>query len=235
MANYKFAIPFYLKKEGGLSRAATDSASRNPSPCVIRGVTGWHTNKGVTWGSFTGNAGKVGYSPSCGNFAAMPQSIWQGIFKKSYWNFWDSDSIPYQSIADFMTWSVWGSGGGSFSRGTGSQGFLKRFVQSQGYSPQNKSEIRAALMHMAKRNEKATWLKMIQARRDFYVRLNQPANIRGWNNALDKYVKWGDEHYSFSRINWKLIAWIGIPAVLIGSAAYLYKTEVYDKRRSIAP
>jgi len=225
MANYKFVIPFFHKKEGGLSRAYTDSASSNPSPCVIGGQTGWHTNQGITWGSFTGNAYKVGYSASCNNFASMPTSIWNGIFKKSYWDFWGSDNIPYQSIADFMTWSVWGSGGGSFGGSRGSIPFLTRFVRDKGYDPRSKSEVKAILMQLARKNERKLWEELIQERRDFYVRLNQPANIRGWNNALDKYVTWGNERYRFGKSNLLSLKFLipvgGITAVLI----YLYKTD----------
>lgn len=224
MANYRKVIPFFLKKEGGLSRAGTDSASSNPSPCVIGGVTGWHTNKGVTWGSFTGNAAKVGYSPSCTNFANMPPSIWEGIFKKSYWDFWGSDDIKYQPIADFMTWTVWGSGGGSFNNRSGSQGFLRRFLNDRGYNPQSKAEIKSTMMHLAKKNERKLWEDLIQERRDFYARLNQPANYKGWMNAVSKYEKWGNENYSFGSnlLSLKFLLPVGgIAATLI----YLYKTD----------
>ena len=49
MANFKDIKGLTLKWEGGLSRATTDSASKNSSPYVHEGVTGWHTNRGITY------------------------------------------------------------------------------------------------------------------------------------------------------------------------------------------
>jgi hypothetical protein len=201
MANYKFAVPYFLKKEGGLSRATTDSASSNPAPCPYNGKSGYHTNKGVTWSSFVGLSKKLGYTASCQLFFEMPASIWGLIFKNGYWNFWQCDSIPYQSLADFMTWTVWGSGGGSWSKKNGSIGFLYRFLIRKGYSPDNKEEIRSILIDLASKDEKQLWLELIQARKQFYIALNQPANLKGWNNALDGYTKWGLEHYTFEKKN----------------------------------
>jgi lysozyme family protein len=201
MANYKTAVPYFLKKEGGLSRATTDSASSNPCPCAYNGKYGWHTNKGVTWSSFKGLSGKLGYNPTCELFFQMPANIWGLIFKNGYWNFWDCDNIPYQSLADFMTWTVWGSGGGSWSQKNGSIGFLYRFLVRKGYAPKSKSEIRSTLIDLASKNEKELWLDLIQARKDFYIALNQPANYKGWMNAINGYVKWGLENYTFEKKN----------------------------------
>jgi len=35
MADYLFSVPFFLAKEGGLSRASSDTASQNPLPVLI--------------------------------------------------------------------------------------------------------------------------------------------------------------------------------------------------------
>jgi lysozyme family protein len=193
MANYKVVIPYFLKKEGGLSRATTDTASRNPSPCVYNGVTGWHTNKGVTWSTFVSNANKLGYAATCANFIAMPANIWGLIFKKSYWDYWRSDDIPQQSIADFMTWSVWGSGAG------GSKSFLSKFLKTKGIQATTYDQIRSAMLQLAEKNEKQTWLDLIQYRSDWYVTLNQPANLKGWRNSLNAYREWGLNTYTFKK------------------------------------
>ena len=73
MADYRNIISFIKSKEGGLSSATTDTASRNPSPCG-NGSNGqpYHTNKGVTWSTFSSNASSLGYSASCSNFLNMP-------------------------------------------------------------------------------------------------------------------------------------------------------------------
>lgn len=193
MANYKVVIPYFLKKEGGLSRAITDTASRNPSPCIYQGVGGWHTNKGVTWGSFVTNAPKLGYQANCANFISMPADIWSRIFKKAYWDYWNSDNIQQQSIADFMTWTVWGSGAG------GSKSFLSKFLKSKGINASSYNDIRTAIINLAERNEKQTWLDLIQFRSDWYVTLNQPANLKGWRNSLNNYREWGLKTYTFEK------------------------------------
>ena len=79
MANLSLAIPYIQKWEGGLSRATTDTASKNPSPYEHNGKTGWHTNKGITWGTFTDLALKLGIAISPFNFLQMPDFIWRKI------------------------------------------------------------------------------------------------------------------------------------------------------------
>ena len=201
MADYLIPIPFFLKKEGGLSKATTDSASSNPSPCLYKGVYGWHTNKGVTWSTFKSNSQSLGYEASCNNFISMPMEIWAKIFKLRFWNFWDSDNIPYQSIADFMTWTVWGSGGGQFGKVRGSVGFLRGFLVTKGLICNSKNDVKNHLISLASEDERKLWLDLIQYRYDWYAKLNQPDNLKGWRNGLDNYKKWGLENYTFSSKN----------------------------------
>lgn len=230
MADYKFPIPFFLKKEGGLSRATTDSASRNPSPCTFNGKTGYHTNKGVTYSSFVGLAPKLGYSPSCENFLSMPTSIWGKIFKNGYWNFWKCDNIPYQSVADFMCWTVWGSGGGSWSKKSGSIGFLYGFLKSKGYIATSKDNIKELLLQLAAKDERSLWIELIEYRYNWYARLNQPANLKGWRNALNAYKVWGLEKYTFEEkkkfLTKRRIKIFGIPALFLGIVYILHKEKI---------
>ena len=76
MANYRNIVSFIKSKEGGLSSATTDTASRNPAPCG-NGSNGkpYHTNKGVTWETFSSNASSLGYTASCSNFLNMPMKF----------------------------------------------------------------------------------------------------------------------------------------------------------------
>ena len=80
MAKVSNIRSFIQAWEGGLSRNTTDSASSMPAPWMYKGVTGWHTNKGVTYKAFVGLANKVGYEISAENFFTMPDRIWDGIF-----------------------------------------------------------------------------------------------------------------------------------------------------------
>ena len=214
MANYKVVVPYFLKKEGGLSRATTDTASNNPSPCVYNGQTGWHTNKGVTWTTFKSLAPQLGYDPSCNNFLTMPADIWGLIFKKGYWNYWDGDNNPHQALADFMTWTVWGSGA------AGSRRFLRNFLRDQygiNKDVSDRQGIREALISLANKDERKIWEQLIQYRWNWYALLNQPANLRGWRRSLDNYKQWGLRIYTF-RPKKKLILLAGltIAAALLG-------------------
>jgi hypothetical protein len=229
MANYQFAVPYFLKKEGGLSKAKTDSASKNPSPCNYNGNTGYHTNKGVTYSSFIGLSTKLKYTANCNNFLTMPDSIWGKIFKNGYWDFWKSDNIPYQSIADFMTWSVWGSGGGSWTKKTGSIGFLYGFLKSKNIKATSKNNIKEELMILAEQNEQKLWLELINYRYNWYEKLNQPKNLKGWRNGLDGYKKWGLSKYTFEEkknfLNKKNIKFLTMSLILLGSIYYLHSKK----------
>ena len=124
MADYKNIISFIKTKEGGKSSATTDTASRNPSPCG-NGSNGkpYHTNKGVTWSTFSSNASSLGYSASCSNFLNMPDEIWGKIYKQSYWNPMQGDRIKNQAIANTFVEMAWGSGIGGATK------FLKQFFK----------------------------------------------------------------------------------------------------------
>ena len=222
MANYKVIVPFLKAKEGGLSRNPSDNASSDPMPCSFQGKTGYHTNKGITWKTFKANA-SLGYPATCEMFVTMPDSVWGLIFKKSYWNYWNSDTNPYQSIADFLTWCAWGSGT------SGSKSFLKKYLASKGIKADSKEEIYNAIIKLADKNEFDTWNELIEFRRNWYKTLNDyPTFKNGWNNALNSYVEFGIKNYNFKkkRINFKVIVPI---AVILGTGYYLY-TEGYFKK-----
>lgn len=107
MADFNAIVPLIKQWEGGLSKDATDTASKFPVP----DGSGNHTNKGVTWQTFLTNAAKLGYQPTIANFYKMPDSIWVPLFKRSYWDFYISgDKIKSLSIALFLVDWAWGSG-----------------------------------------------------------------------------------------------------------------------------
>lgn len=226
MANYKKVIPFFLQKEGGLSRATTDTASKNPAPCSYQGKTGYHTNKGVTWSTFKNNAGKLDYSATCSNFISMPSDIWGKIFKNSFWDFWDSDNIPFQSIADFMTWTVWGSGGGTFGGSSGSVPHLTKYLKkNHNITATSKNDVKNQLIKLAEiKGERELWEDLIQYRYDWYATLNQPANLKGWRNGLMNYKDWGLKNYNFKKISGRKLNLMKLGAALIvaGSIYYLF-------------
>lgn len=72
-------VKFIQKKEGGLSKDLTDTASSNPAP----GTGGYHTNKGITWKVYKDTLGSLA-TPE--RFLKMPNEDWLKIFIEKYYN-----------------------------------------------------------------------------------------------------------------------------------------------------
>lgn len=104
-------IPFIQETEGGLSRDPADTASSYPAPWSYDGKRGWHTNKGITYKTFVGNAQKLGYAATADNFFTMPDHIWLSILKGSYMAAFPLEQINHlpRIQAVIITWA-WGSG-----------------------------------------------------------------------------------------------------------------------------
>lgn len=104
-------VPFIQKWEGGLSRDPSDRASAYPAPWTYQGKTGWHTNKGITYETFEGNAQRLGYEPTADNFFSMPDELWLKILKGAFMKAFPLDKISHlpRIQAVIITWA-WGSG-----------------------------------------------------------------------------------------------------------------------------
>lgn len=179
MANSNNITPFITKWEGGLSRNPADSASANPAPWPYKGVTGWHTNKGVTYSTFVSLAPLLKYQATPDNFFIMPNEIWNKIFKRGYWDSWHLDKLNSQSIADLIADFAWGSGiAGSFNS-------IKKYLATKGYSVKNTFEAVEALNKITVINGKEIFLELVKWRENFFKGLNQPAFTTGWLNRLN--------------------------------------------------
>lgn len=216
MADYKNIISFIKVREGGLSSATTDTASKNSSPCG-NGSNGkpYHTNKGVTWTTFTSLASKLGYSATCANFIKMPDDIWGKIYKYGYWNPMLGDKIKNQAIANVFVEMAWGSGVG------GATNALKKFFTSNyNKSFANISEIVDYVNQLDSEGRTSELFeKLNEYRKLFYKNLNQPANYKGWMNRLGAFYLL-NKPYAISK-NEKL----GVLAVLflVIGGLYFYK------------
>ncbi len=96
---------FTKAREGGLSKAKTDSAHKYPVP----DKSGNHTNKGITWQLFEELGDDLGYVPTPALFYEMPD--W--LFNKIYDNRWEKSGaalIESQPIANLLFQSLWGGG-----------------------------------------------------------------------------------------------------------------------------
>lgn len=184
MADLQKAIPYIRKAEGGLSRATTDTASKNPAPFSYQGKTGWHTNKGITWGTFSTLAPKLGYEASANNFFTMPDSIWEKIYKDGYWNPMMAGNIVSDAIAVAIVDYAWAFGvSGATTR-------LKKWVKSTfGITANTMADVVNAINKQP--DESDTFNKLIIHRKAAFAALNQPANEKGWFSRMDTLKDFG--------------------------------------------
>jgi len=182
MANIQSIIGLTKKEEGGLSKAKTDTASKYPSPYEYNGSYGWHTNRGVTYQAFKSLSSKLGYTDNRENFINMPDSIWLKIAKNGYWDTVNLDQMKSQALANlFFSWQ-WGAGFGWRNR-------IKRYLKTKNieWSINNLKGLPDLINDLVSREgEKKILDELIEQYKEFYISLNQPANIKGWLNRAER-------------------------------------------------
>lgn len=182
MANISSIIGLTKTEEGGLSRAQTDNARFYPSPYEYDGKTGWHTNRGVTYKTFEALAPSLGYTNNRENFINMPDSIWLKIAKNGYWDIINLDAMNSQALANlFFSWQ-WAAGYGWRNR-------IKRYLATKNidWSINNLKGLPTIINSIVeKEGEKNILDELIDQYKEFYISLDQPANIRGWLSRVDR-------------------------------------------------
>ncbi len=219
MANSSNIRPFIQQWEGGLSRDTADDASARPAPWPYKGLTGWHTNKGVTYATFAGSAPKLGYQVTADNFFSMPGAIWDKIFKVQYWDPWSLDKMNSQAIADFIANAAWGSGlGGSFNSIAG-------YLKSKGITVNTRLEAVQALNKLALLNETQIFTELIDWRNAFYRSLSDfPKFGNGWLNRSAALKKFGIETIAKKKI--RIIAIAVVLIVMVAAiGTFYYKSK----------
>jgi hypothetical protein len=104
MADYKKIVSIVKSKNKPLSW----SMGSQEAPCNLGttdtksmfGVRKNNTSYGVTWDEFVFNADSLGYEASCENFKNMPDTIYNVIFKKVFWDSIQGDKIKNQGVAN---------------------------------------------------------------------------------------------------------------------------------------
>ncbi len=179
------------KWEGGLSRDASDAASKHPCPDPYNGQYGWHTNKGVTWETFQSAAPLLGYSKTDSKkFFAMTDDLVKKIFKAKYWDAVKGDEYNSQVVANIFSQWAWGSGV------TGSLRVLKGVVEVNSWdeAPAKINDL------IAKDGERAVFEALMQHRRDYLISISKPGSD---NNKFQK--GWLRRHDEFYELNSKLV------------------------------
>jgi hypothetical protein len=106
MADYRKIVSIIKSKNKGFSW----NMSSQEAPCDLGttdtksffGVKKNNTSYGVTWDDFKLNANSLGYVADCDNFKNMPDTIYNVIFKKVYWDSIQGDKIKNQGIANSL-------------------------------------------------------------------------------------------------------------------------------------
>lgn len=184
MANHADAINFIKKWEGGLTGHPSDSASASPAPCGNdpKYNAPYHTNKGVTWATYSSSVS----SPNCAEFLAMPDAVWLYIWKTKYWDKVQGDALQNQAIANAYASWAWGSGVG------GANNLMKSMLmQEYGYtftevaSPYNRTII---LNQLSQQDAAGLFDTMIVTRENFFRGLSTFNTFgSGWLNRLDDF------------------------------------------------
>ena len=191
MADIKYIIPFTYKWEGGLSRATTDSASKNPSPYVYQGKTGWHTNKGVTYSTFKSGANSGWYKDTSDNFLTMPEDVWLKIARDKFWDKIHLDELKSQAVAHVIFSWQWGSGYSWRDR-------MVRYLQTKGIV-WNKDDYKGLISNLntliEKEGEKKIFDELIEQKKQFLLSLGEASNpggiyTKGWMNRLEDLRKY---------------------------------------------
>lgn len=182
-------VPFIKKWEGGLSRDPNDTAGKNPAPWSYNGQTGWHTNKGITYSTFAGNAKKLGYEASKENFFNMADELWLKILKGAYVNAFPVDKIAHlpRIQAVIITWA-WGSGQ------AGAERFLANFQRDEmGIRDANitPDEIVQNFKKRINPLNEAIWFEKLCKRRlaDMRKMPTWNAHGNGWTNRINDLRK----------------------------------------------
>lgn len=163
-------IDWKLQAEGGLSRNTNDSASSYPCPTPYNGVSGYHTNKGVTYKTW-----RRYFDGSQANdmrFYAMSHDDWSLIFDNLYWKP-NAQSIYPETINCLVVSFAWG--GSKAPTVAGAESILGQAL--------SKSDVSLAVA------------ALLSARGQLFINISQPGSRNngfriGWiSNALNKLVK----------------------------------------------
>lgn len=178
-------IALIKKWEGGKSKNPKDPAAKFPRPAGLV----YHTNKGITWETFSTNAQKLGYSATPELFLQMPDNIWLKIYKKLFWDAVKGDEIESQAIAEFMTDWAWGSG--PVTAGKNLQGYLNMHRPENPLKVDGKIGVKTlgALHELIKqKGERIVFEDLDRAKRNFLHTLESTKSFGlGWFRRMDDF------------------------------------------------
>lgn len=118
MANFDVIIPFFLKWEAGLTKAALNlpleqmfRLARETGYGNDPADTGGATMCGVTIATYRSYCKRKGLPvPGIDELKAIPYARWRQLAKEMFWDRWQADRITSQPVANILVDWVWASG-----------------------------------------------------------------------------------------------------------------------------
>ena len=219
MADYKDPVPRIKRWEGGIGGDPRDNASSYPSPCGIDPEWGtpYHTNKGVTWGTYV----NFDPTPTCSEWTTMSDDLWGRIFKQRFWDKIGGDQIKNQAIANaYVNW-IFMSGPGNANP------LMQRMLRDRYNYPFEQTNTITKrveiLNYLTKKDVKKLFEDMYAVRTAYFQSLSGcPTYCRGWLRRLNE-EKIADTKYlyidvQFDNVNYTsaiLLSLIGLAFFLI--------------------
>lgn len=176
-------INFEKKWEGGLSRNASDSASKTPCPTPFNEKTGWHTNAGITYSVWRKKFGKTNDQ----RFFAMTNDDWFTVFDSLYYSKVRAGEFHSLSVGFMITTIAWGSG----ARQAGLT--LQRAINQKGGHVSVDGTIGDRTIEAANAiPARELFDELVKQRAAFFQRIGKGKNavfLKGWMNRLNAFNK----------------------------------------------
>lgn len=180
MTKTQIKLTNFIKKwEGGLSKNINDSASKFPCPTPHNGVIGYHTNKGITYKTWTYFFGKDNDE----SFFKMSNKDWFLIFSKGYYDPMKIITHNELLLCILSSWA-WGSGV------AGATKLLQKSIgttQDGIWGVKSKNKLDGYIKEMGV-NELAEYL--CDCRHEYFVKIAIGKNsifLKGWLNRLSDF------------------------------------------------
>lgn len=194
MEKYKHIIPHILKWEGGLSKDTNDSASKNPCPKTFNGVSGYHTNRGITWTTFCAYCKDFNLDPlnKTDEFFNLSQETAGKVFKRLYWDRVKADFVDSIPVANCLAQWAWGSGS------AGAWNILIGYINKQGKTADKWINAIEFLNARCKEvGAKVVFNELCDEREAFFNKIAQPGTknnkfLKGWLNRLASFKKFNE-------------------------------------------
>ena len=210
MERHTLIMPHICRWEGGLTNNPNDSASRNPCPVAYKGVSGYHTNMGITWTTWTSYCKAKGITDvktMAAKFYAMTKADQTDVFKVLYWDKVCAGDVKSLPVANISAQWGWGSGPGGIVKGkpVGALICMNDYAHQKGLAKtaliSNWKSAAVFINNMIeKEGERKVFDDMCEVRKAFFIRISAPGSKnavfqKGWLNRLKEFKTFNEPFF----------------------------------------